>query len=515
MSASARDLFPGENRNKPETAEKILRVAAVSKTFPGVKALNNVSFDLERGEVHALVGENGAGKSTLMKILLGIYQPDEGAIEFKNREVHFENPQRALKNGISMIHQELMSFPEMTVWENIWIGREDTYSFLNIVDKSSMKKKTRELLAQFGLKLDIGRKVGSLSVAEVQMLEIIRAISYNAEVIIMDEPTSAIEEREIEPFFGTIRKLKSEGVSVIYISHKLDEIFRIADRVSILRDAAFIGTKRIGEITKDQMVSMMVGRAISNIYPVKVSPSSEDYIFEARNICKRDMFEDVNIAVKKGEILGIAGLMGSGRSELVETLFGIRRKDRGEIFMEGISVKIDSPKDAIKNGIAIVTEDRKLKGLILCRDVRENMSLVSLKNFCRLNVINRQKELSESQKMIEALSIKTPGLKTLVNSLSGGNQQKIALGKWLYRRPKLLIMDEPTRGIDVGAKFEIYKIMLRLAGEGLGVIMISSEMPEVIGMSDRVIVMHNFRIKGELARSETTQEKIMKMAIGE
>jgi ABC-type sugar transport system ATPase subunit len=501
--------------NGPKTAEKILRVVAVSKTFPGVKALNCVSFDLEKGEIHALVGENGAGKSTLMKILLGIYQPDAGAIEFKNREVVFENPQKALRNGISMIHQELMSFPEMTVWENIWIGREDSYSLLNIVKKTNMKKKTRELLAQFGLNLDIGRKVGTLSVAEVQMLEIIRAVSYNAEVIIMDEPTSAIEEREIEPFFETIGKLKLEGVSIIYISHKLDEIFKIADRVSVLRDAALIGTKSVREITKDEMVSMMVGREISNIYPVKAPPLSGKYVFEARNICKRGLFEDVNIAVKKGEILGIAGLMGSGRSELVETLFGIRRKDKGEIFMDGLPIKVDSPKDAIKNGIAIVTEDRKMKGLILCRDVRENMSLVNLKHFCRLSVINRQQEFKESRQMIETLSIKTPGLTALVNSLSGGNQQKIVLGKWLYRRPRLLIMDEPTRGIDVGAKFEIYKIMTRLACEGIGVIMISSEMPEVIGLSDRVLVMHNFRIKGELARSEASQEKIMKMAIGE
>ena len=495
--------------------EPVLRMDKITKNFPGVKALDDVSFNLYPGEVHALVGENGAGKSTLMKILSGIYQPDSGSISFKGEDARFENPSKALKSGISMIHQELMSLPKMTVWENVWIGREDTFTFMKVIDRAGMKKKTKALLAQFGLNLDVGKMVGDLSVAEIQMLEIIRAVSYNADIIIMDEPTSALEEKEVEPLFSTIGRLKAEGVSVIYISHKLDEIFKIADRVSVLRDAAIIDTLDIGNITKDRMVSMMVGREITQIYPRKGYTISDEFIFEARNISKAGMFENINLRVKKGEILGIAGLMGAGRSELVETLFGLRHKDGGEIIVDGKPVRIKSAKDAIRNGIALVTEDRKIKGLVLCRSVLENLSLTHLTDFCRFQVINGRGELKKAKEMLDVLSIKTPSVKTPVNSLSGGNQQKVVLGKWLFRRPRLLIMDEPTRGIDVGAKYEIYKLMVSLAAEKMGIIMISSELPEVIGMSDRMIVMHNYRIKGELSREEASQEAIMRIAIGE
>jgi len=491
----------------------VLRMKNIVKNFPGVKALNDVSFELHEGEVHALVGENGAGKSTLMKLLLGMYQPDSGIIELKGKQVNFDNPSKALKNGISMIHQELMALPEMNVWENVWIGREDTHTIFKITNRSAMRKKTKQLLGRFGLSLDVNKRVGDLSVAEIQMLEIVRAVSYSSDIIIMDEPTSAIEEKEVKPFFEIIRKLKSEGVAIIYISHKLEEIFEIADRVSILRDAAMIGTRDIGDITKDQMVTMMVGRDLTQIYPEKDYVLGDEYVFEANNITKLGMFENVSLRVRKGEILGITGLMGSGRSELMETLFGIRSKKSGVIKVDGKPVRIKSPKDAIKNSIALVTEDRKIKGLVLCRSVLENLSLTHLKKYCRFQVIRMGTERKKASEMCKSLSIKTAGLNTIVNSLSGGNQQKVVLAKWLSSPPKLLILDEPTRGIDVGAKYEIYKLMVKLASEGMGIIMISSELPEVIGMSDRMLVMHDYQIKGELSGGDVSQEAIMRLAL--
>jgi len=492
----------------------------IVKNFPGVRALNDVSFDLRKGEVHALLGENGAGKSTLMKVLLGMYRPDGGTIELKGREVQFDTPAKALKSGISMIHQELATLPEMTVWENVWIGRESTGPFMGVIDRTSMRERTRKLLEQFGMTLDVNKRVGDLSVAETQMLEIIRAVSYNADIIIMDEPTSAIEEKEVEPFFDTIRQLKAKGVAIIYISHKLDEISQIADRVTILRDASMIGTYDIGDITKDQMVSRMVGREITDMYPPKTHNVEETPVFEAHGISKPGMFENVNLTVRKGEIVGIAGLMGAGRSELVETLFGIRQKSGGEIKVDGKTVKIKSPGDAIKHGLAIVTEDRKVKGLVLCRSVLENISLAHLARYCFAQFILKGKEKKKADEMITALKIKTAGYGALANALSGGNQQKVVLGKWLSSPPKLLILDEPTRGIDVGAKYEIYKLMTKLASEGMGIIMISSELPEVISMSDRLIVMRDYKIKGELlqdelSQSELTQEAVMRIAFGE
>ena len=501
-------------------SEIILQMTGMVKKFPGVIALDNVDFGLEKGEVHALIGENGAGKSTLMKVLLGMYRPDAGSIELRGRQAHLDTPSKALKSGISMIHQELATLPDMTVWENIWVGRETTRAFMGFLNKEEMRKKTRDLLAQFGMSLDVNKRAGDLSVAELQMLEIIRAVSYNADIIIMDEPTSAIEEKEIEPFFNTIRRLKTEDVSIIYITHKLDEVFKIADRVSILRDGAMIGTYDTTNITKDKMVSLMVGREITDIYPSKKHSVGETAVFEAKGIMKHGMFEDVNLTVNRGEILGIAGLMGAGRSELVETLFGIRKKNGGEIKVDGKLVKIKSPKDAIKHGIAIVTEDRKNKGLVLCRNVLENLSLVHLSRYCFTQFILNKKEQKKAGEMIEAMSVKTPKYTTLVNALSGGNQQKVVIGKWLCNPPKLLILDEPTRGIDVGAKYEIYKLIAKLASEGMAIIMISSELPEVISMSDRMLVMRNYKIMGELskeelAQTEASQEAVMRIAFGE
>lgn len=495
-----------------EQSEVILEMNNISKTFPGVKALEDVNFSLRKGEVHTLIGENGAGKSTLMKILLGIYHADAGEIVYKGQPVKIEHPGTALNMGISMIHQELSLVRERTVAENIWIGREPR-SKIGILNWKELFRKTEQLLAEFHLDFDPKQKVEKLSVAGRQMIEIARAISYNADVIIMDEPTSALTEKEVDTLFSIIRVLQSRGVAVVYISHKLDEIFEISDRVTVLRDGRYVGTRDIGEIDQPSLISMMVGREITAIFP-KLEASIGDVVLEVKHLTRQGVFEDVSFQVRKGEILGFAGLMGAGRTEVVRGIFGIDPVDSGEIFINQEKVTIRSPRDAIEQGMGMVPEDRKLTGLVLCRSVNDNNSMAILNALSNWSFINKSAELVECHKMIELLSIKTPTHKQLVRSLSGGNQQKVVVAKWLSTKPKILILDEPTRGIDVGAKSEIHRLMSSFAQEGMAIIMISSEMPEVLGMSDRILVMHEGKIKGTLDREHATQEKIMACAVG-
>ncbi|NLM11647.1 MAG: sugar ABC transporter ATP-binding protein [Clostridiaceae bacterium] len=495
------------------SSEYLLEMRNISKHFPGVQALDDVTFKVKRGEIHALVGENGAGKSTLMKVLLGIIQPDKGEIILKGERVKIYNPRIALSLGLSMIHQEISLVPERTVAENIWLGREPTLKRVGFLKWSELFSKTEKLLKELDLIINPKQKVSSLNVAGMQMVEIARAVSYNSDLIIMDEPTSALSEKEVEKLFNIIRSLKEKGTSVIYISHKLDEIFKIADRVTALRDGQYIGTSDITQVDHQTLISMMVGREIKNIFPKKQIEIGNT-VMEVKGISRKGAFEDISFSVRKGEILGIAGLMGAGRTEVVRAIFGIDPIDSGSIFIDNEKVKIDSPKKAIKLGIGLVTEDRKKYGLALCRSVKENISMANMDKFCKLSFISRKKELKACQEMIRLLSIKTPSHKQTVSSLSGGNQQKVVLANWLQTQPKILILDEPTRGIDVGAKSEIHKLMTQFAEEGMAIIMISSELPEILGMSDRILVMHEGRVKGEFSRDEASQEKILACAVG-
>ena len=495
-------------------ADYILQMKDITKTFPGVKALDNVSFNLKKGSVHALMGENGAGKSTLMKVLTGIYKADAGEIILKGARVNINDPKEALHLGISIIHQELNPIPDMTVAENIFVGREPTYKFLNILNRKELRSMTLRLFEEIGIKIDPGAKLASLSVAEKQVVEIVKAISYNADIIIMDEPTSAISDREVEKLFEIIRKLVSKGKAIIYISHKMDEIFQISDYITVMRDGAYIDTKPTSELNKQKLISLMVGRELSSVFP-KRNAKISDIAMEVKKLNIKGICKDITFKVRRGEILGVAGLMGAGRTEVMEAIFGARKIDSGEIIINGERVTINSPKDAINKGIALVTEDRKLLGLNLKSSVKNNITLANLSAYCMLKQlirINEEKKVADAQ--IDALSIKTPDRNQIVNSLSGGNQQKVVIAKWLLCNPDILILDEPTRGIDVGAKAEIYKIMNSLAEAGKAIIMISSEMPEILGMSDRVIALHEGRITGEFDKSEMDQEKIMFCATG-
>ncbi|MCL6557430.1 MAG: sugar ABC transporter ATP-binding protein [Firmicutes bacterium] len=493
----------------------ILEMRNISKAFSGVQALDRVNFRVRRGTIHALMGENGAGKSTLMKILIGIYQPDEGEIIFKGEKITIKDTNYALGKGISMIHQELSPIPYMTVAENIFLGREPLKGRSFIIDKKKMEKNTEELLKSLEMHQQItpGQKMYELSISKTQMVEIAKAISYDADLIIMDEPTSAITEREVEHLFKIIKNLKEKGVSIIYISHKLDEIFKIADEITVLRDGKYIGTHPAHSLSKDKLIEMMVGRDIKQIF-IKEQAEIGDVVLEVKNLTRKGKFENVSFQLRKGEILGIAGLMGSGRTELVECLFGVDQPDSGEIFIKGKKVQIKSPQDAIKCNMAFLTEDRKLTGCFLPLSVRDNMIVASIDRFIRRWALDKAKINDVCNDQKEKLGIKTPNLNQLIKNLSGGNQQKVLVARWLLTEPDILILDEPTRGIDVGAKAEIHKLMSRLAREGKAIIMISSELPEILGMSDRILIMHEGKLKGELKRSEATQEKIMQIATG-
>ncbi|MDO4548081.1 MAG: sugar ABC transporter ATP-binding protein [Clostridia bacterium] len=488
-----------------------LEISHVSKSFPGVKALNDICLKIRRGKTHVLCGENGAGKSTLMKIINGIYKPDSGSILLDGKPVTIANPIHARGLGISMIFQELSYVPELTVAENIFLGRWPTDRFKR-VDFSTMRKKTKELLEKEGLNYSPDEKLKNLSVSDIQMLEIIKAVSNDSDIIIMDEPTSAITEKEIEKLFSMINAMKSRGASIIYISHKLDEIFTIADEITVLRDGAVVDTRPAADLDMDEVIAMMVGRRMDNKYPYE-NVKKGDTLLRVSGL-SGEAFHDINFEVKAGEIVGFAGLMGAGRTEVVRALFGLDPVTGGTVEMFSKPVSRLSVRDSIENGMVMLSEDRRRYGLVPIRSVMENVSLASLEKFIYSGRLHRDEEKKTVSEMCSSMNVKTPSLETTVEALSGGNQQKIVLAKWMVRNPEILLMDEPTRGIDVGAKYEIYKLMIKLAGEGKAIVMVSSELPELIGMCDRIYVLCQGSIAGELKRDEFSAEHIMALATG-
>ncbi|MDP9530252.1 sugar ABC transporter ATP-binding protein [Pseudomonas protegens] len=497
----------------PATAEPyLLEVINVSKGFPGVVALSDVQLRVRPGTVLALMGENGAGKSTLMKIIAGIYQPDAGELRLKGRPVVFDTPLAALQSGIAMIHQELNLMPHMSIAENIWIGREQLNG-LRLIDHRAMHRCTAQLLERLRIDLDPEEQVGNLSIAERQMVEIAKAVSYDSDVLIMDEPTSAITDKEVAHLFSIIADLKAQGKGIIYITHKMNEVFAIADEVAVFRDGAYIGLQRADSLDGDSLISMMVGRELSQLFPQRDKPIGE-LLLKVRDLRLDGVFDGVSFDLHAGEILGIAGLMGSGRTNVAETLFGITPSDGGEIVLDGQPLRIGDPHRAIEKGLALLTEDRKLSGLFPCLSVLENMEVAVLPHYAGGGFIQQKALRALCEDMCRKLRVKTPSLEQCIDTLSGGNQQKALLARWLMTKPRILILDEPTRGIDVGAKAEIYRLIAALASEGMAVIMISSELPEVLGMSDRVMVMHEGELMGILDRSEATQERVMQLASG-
>ncbi len=492
----------------------LLRMEGISKSFPGVNALNQCKFELRSGEVHALVGENGAGKSTLMKVLAGVYHRDSGHIFYKGEEVDIPNPRAALQLGISMIHQELNLMPHLTVAQNIFIGREPRNKTIPFfISDSEINQKTEQLFSHMHLKLDPTTKVGNLSVAKQQMIEIAKALSYNAEVLIMDEPTAALTEAEIDELFRLIRELRDKGVGIVHISHRLEELKQISDRVTVMRDGQYINTVNTKETSIDQIINMMVGRTIYETSPDIPQDASQEIVLEVKNLSRGSILKDVSFNLKKGEILGFAGLMGAGRTETARAIFGADPFDGGDIYIKGKRVNIKSPRDGVIFGVGYLSEDRKRYGLALGMDVKENIVMSALHKFLSLNFwVDFLKTRTTSQSFVQSLNIKTPSLEQKVKYLSGGNQQKVVIGKWLTADTDILIFDEPTRGIDVGAKSEIYKLLNDLAHQGKSIIMISSELPEILRMSHRVVVMCEGRITGILDAKDATQESIMKLA---
>ena len=486
----------------------------VCKTFPGVAALKNISLKVRRGTTHAIMGENGAGKSTMMKVLLGIYKRDSGIVRFRGEDVNFKGPGNALQSGLAMIHQELSTVRELRVYENIFLGKELTFGKTGIKREKAMIRETKELFDRLGINMNPQAKMGTLSVAQQQLCEIAKAISYNAELIIMDEPTSAITESEVEHLFGIIRNLSENKRTVIYITHKMDEVFQITDEISVYRDGEYINTVKTIDTSKDQLISMMVGRSIDNLFPKLPAEIGEIYL-KVEGLSRENEFKDVSFEVRRGEILGVAGLMGAGRSEVMETLFGCRKKNEGRIFIGGKEINITSPKDAIMNGIGLLTEDRKHSGCFLPLSVKFNTCIASMREFAGLFFAKKMKIDEAAEEMRKRINIKTPSVNQKIVNLSGGNQQKVLVGRWLLTDPDILIMDEPTRGIDVGAKAEIHKLISTLAAQGKCIIMISSELPEIMGMSDRVMVMCEGRMMGIIDKDDITQEKVMRYATGE
>lgn len=489
--------------------EALLEVINVSKAFPGVKALDNVSLTLKKGTVHALCGENGAGKSTLVHILIGMYRRDSGELIFKGKKVDFALPKQALDAGISIIEQELAPIYDMTVAENIFLGREPVK--FGFIDYPRLNKAAADVLSDLEARINPTKKMKLLSLAEIQLVEIAKAISYDADIIIMDEPTSAIGEKEVMNLFKIIELMKKRGKGILYVSHRLKEVFAIADEITVLRDGRHISTELIENMDTSKLVSLMIGRKVGEDFIKETLPTGPS-LLSVENFSKKSQFNNINIDLKKGEVLGIFGLMGAGRTEFLHALYGLEKPDQGEVRIENQKVKINSPRDAIKHGIALVTEDRKKMGLVLTSSVKENISLASLKELTTGLFINEKKEKLHVTEMVHKFNIKITSLKQLVKNLSGGNQQKVVLGKCFLTPPKILLLDEPTRGIDVGAKREIYKIISTYTSAGYGVIMISSEIPEILSMSDRIVVFKNGCIVGEFNKGEVNQENLLHIA---
>ncbi|MGO9758008.1 MAG: sugar ABC transporter ATP-binding protein [Roseiarcus sp.] len=492
-------------------AEYLLEVENVRKSFPGVLALDNVSFRLKRGHVHALMGENGAGKSTLMKIIAGIYEPDSGSFRLKGQEIRLTSPLDALQYGIAMIHQELNLMNYMTVAENIWIRREPLNG-LGFVRHHEMRRRTRELFDRLDIRIDPEAEVRDLSVANRQMVEIAKAVSYNSDILIMDEPTSALTEKEVTHLFQIIRTLKAQGTGIIYITHKMNELFEIADEVSVFRDGRFVGEHPAASVTRDEIIKLMVGREITQMFPKQIVPIG-DVVLSVKNLTLEGRFRDISFDLRKGEILGLAGLVGSGRSNVAETLFGVTPATSGTIAIEGSEIAIRNPGVAMDAGMAFLTEDRKESGCFLLLSVVDNMQVAVLRDkYVRAGFVDESAIEKLCREQTARLRVRTPDLDEPVLNLSGGNQQKVLIARWLMTHPRILILDEPTRGIDVGSKAEIHRLISELAANGVAVLMISSEMPEVLGMSDRVLVMHEGRMTGIVERKDATQVKIMELA---
>ncbi len=492
-------------------SEYILEMIDVSKNFPGVQALKNVSFRLRPGSVHALMGENGAGKSTLMKCLIGLYQMNGGKVLLRGGEVHIKNPAEAAKAGIAMIHQELSTVNERSVAENLFLGRQPLKVGL-FVDHKAMYRQAGELLKELGMPISPYEKMGNLTVAKMQMVEIAKAISYNSDVVIMDEPTSALTTKEVEQLFEIIASLKAKGVAIIYISHKMDEIFRISDDITVFRDGAMVGTGAAKDFDIQSLIKMMVGRDLDEMYP-KIDCEIGEEVMRVEHLSAGDAFSDVSFTLHRGEILGFAGLVGAGRTELLETLFGLRHKTGGKVFIKGRETHIASPADATKYGLAMLTEDRRRTGIIPVSTVKDNIIVANLRAYVNaLRLMSKRKMQRDADEYVKKLNIRTTGTEVRVQDLSGGNQQKVLVARWLLTNPDILLVDEPTRGIDVGAKAEIHSLITQMANDGKAIIMVSSEMPEVLGMCDRMLIMHEGRMTGILSREEATQERIMQYA---
>jgi ribose transport system ATP-binding protein len=499
---------------RSDTVHSILvKMEGIYKSFPGVQALSNARFELRSGEVHALLGENGAGKSTLMKVLAGIYQKDEGTIFYKGREVEISDTKVAQKLGISIIHQELNLIPDLTVAQNIFIGREPRKMLNLFLDEKKMNEEAQRLFEWLNLNINPNDLVSDLTVAKQQMVEIAKALSFNSDVLIMDEPTAALTDTEIEELFQIIEHLRRKGVGIVYISHRMEEIKRITDRITVMRDGCYVDTVQTKKVSIDEIISMMVGREIYYTSKPNIEIVSNEKVLEVKNLSRGSVIKNVSFYLRKGEILGFAGLMGSGRTEVARAIFGADPLDSGEIYVHGKRVEIKSPSDAVRHGIGYLSEDRKRLGLLVDMDVKTNIAIASYKKFLKtFGWMNDSKITNISNQIVETLKVKTPSISQQVKFLSGGNQQKIVIGKWLTRDCDILIFDEPTRGIDVGAKGEIYKLLNDLAQQGKSIIMISSELPEILRMSHRIIVMCEGRITGELNNENATQEAIMSYA---
>ncbi len=492
----------------------LLQMKDIVKKFPGVTALDGVQLNVKYGEIHSLIGENGAGKSTLSKCIAGIYTPTSGEIIFNGKKIEKYNTAQALKMGISMIHQELSPVLHRPIMENLWLGREPKTK-IGLVNHQKMYELSKEVLKEIDLEEDPRTKMVNLTVAKMQMVEIAKAISYDSKLIIMDEPTSALTSKEIKQLFNIMRKLKKKGKSIIYISHKLDEIFEISDRVTIYRDGQYINSSDIDKIDVKNMINMMVGRDVNEMFP-KIDCPIGDVKLEVKGLTHSTHFKDISFSVRRGEIFGIAGLVGAGRTEVLETIFGIRGKVSGEILIDGKKVEINKPKDAIKHGIAFLTEDRRLTGIFPVLAVRLNMIVANLSKYVnKIGLIKHTLIQNDCDSFVGKIQIKTPGLQQRIENLSGGNQQKVLVARWLLTEPEILFLDEPTRGIDVGSKAEIHKLVTKLAGEGKTIVMVSSELPEVMGMTDRIMIMHEGRVTGIVDNDETlTQEELMAYATG-
>lgn len=492
--------------------EFVLEMSDIVKEFPGVKALDGARLFLRPGTVHALMGENGAGKSTLMKCLFGIYQKDVGSIKVSGQEIKYDNPKQALEHGVSMVHQELNQVRQTRVVDNMWLGRFPTNGI--IVNERMMVEETQKIFDELGIAVDPKEKVAKLSVSQGQMIEIAKAVSYNAKIVVMDEPTSSLTEKEVEHLFRIINKLKSQGVGIVYISHKMEEILKISDDVTIMRDGKWVATEPASELTTDKIIKYMVGRDLTNRFPPKTNTPG-DVMLDVQGLCSE--FEpcviDASFALRQGEILGVAGLMGSRRTELLETIFGIRKRQSGTIHLDGKEVNNQNSLDAISNGFALLTEDRRNTGIFGGMSIRFNATLANIGKYCnKLGALNEKKMQEDTKWVIDSMKVKTPDENTKIGTLSGGNQQKVILGRWLLTEPEVLMLDEPTRGIDVGAKYEIYQLIIDLANKGKGVIVVSSEMPELLGITDRILVMSNGHLAGIVDTPETSQEEILALA---